>query len=83
MPSSLSARLSLFGAVIRLPAQLVLFLAHFPLTTIAGTRTTGFVVTESEDGLGYVLARDPLLDVMDADAWRELERRAVEGEPAL
>jgi hypothetical protein len=34
-------------------------------------------IHEDPDALGYVLAPDPLLDVMSAAEWRELERSAL------
>lgn len=43
-------------------------------------RSTGEPVLriwEDPDALGYVLGPDPLLDVLPAEQWRALERRAL------
>lgn len=39
---------------------------------------TRIVVTENEDELGYRMGPDPLLGVMPADEWREMERNVLE-----
>jgi hypothetical protein len=38
------------------------------------------VVVEDPDALGYRLVADPLLDVLPAEVWLALERRALAGD---